>query len=116
MNYIKINGTLYPATISGKVTDTDWDRRESKAITLEMDYDTAAALFVDGLAWSIVHQANSYTDDEGNTVTPEPEEYDNSDFCVAGSLTDNRDGTMTVKMGKLTELEEAYELLLGGIE
>ena len=116
MTYIKIGEKLYPATISGKVTDTDWDRRESKAVTLEMDYDTAAALFVDGLAWSIVYQGNSYTDDDGNVITPDPEEYDNSDFCVAGTLTDNRDGTMTVKMGKLTELEEAYEMLLGGIE
>ena len=113
MVYIKISENLYPATISGKAADREWDNRESKAITLEMDYYTAIALFVDGLAWSIVQESEVEVDGEATT---QREEFDNSDYCVAGSLTDNRDGTMTAKMGKLTELEEAYELLLGGIE
>lgn len=116
MTYVKIGETLYPATISGRVADPDWDRRESKAITLEMDYETASSLFVDGLAWSIVQQGENELDEEGNVITPEPVEYDNSDYCVAGDLTDHRDGTVTAKMGKLTELEEAYELMFGGIE
>ena len=54
MTFIKINETLYPATITGRITDNDWDKRESKSIKLEMDYATAIKLFVDGLAWSIV--------------------------------------------------------------
>ena len=101
---IKVNDTLYPAAVSGKFNDKDWDNRSSKSITLEMDYGTANALFVDGLAWSIVMETEDGI-----------EEYDNSDYCVSGSITDHRDGTMTIKMGKLTELEEAYEILLGGI-
>lgn len=113
MFYIKIGENLYPATVSGKMTDREWDNRESKAITLEMDYETANALFVDGLSWSIVQESEVEVDGE---VTTQTEEFDNSEYCVAGSLTDNRDGTMTAKMGKLTELEEAYELLLGGAE
>ena len=112
MVHIKIGETLYPATVNGRMTDTDWDRRASKAITVEMDYATASALFVDGLAWSIVME--STTEIDGETVT-QTEEFDNSDYCVAGAITDNRDGTMTAKMGKLTELEEAYEILFGGI-
>ena len=108
MTFIKINETLYPATISGKMADRDWDNRESKAITLEMDYGTAINLFVDGLAWSIVEQ------NENGTEIQETE-WDNSYFTLAGDLTDHRDGTITVKMGKLTELEEAYEIMLGGI-
>ena len=105
MNYIKINEKTFPAVIAGKMQDSDWDNRESKAITLEMDYATAMGIFVDGLAWSIVHQP-----EEG-----EAQEYDNADFCVAGDVTDHRDGTVTVKMGKLTDLEEAYEMMLGGV-
>lgn len=130
MTYIKINETLYPATISGRVQDKDWDNRESKAITLEMDYPTAAALFVDGLAWSIVQQNEVPTyqvDENGKLVLDESgapiqtgtemqeTEFDNSEYSLAGDITDHRDGTITVKMGKLTDLEEAYEIMLGGM-
>lgn len=122
MRYIKINETLYPATISGRVQDNDWDNRESKAITLEMDYATAAALFVDGLAWSIVQREEVPTyqpDENGNPVQIGTEmqetEFDNSEYNLAGDITDHRDGTITVKMGKLTDLEQAYEIMLGGM-
>jgi len=119
MTYIKINETLYPASISGKVQDNEWDKRSSKSITLEMDYATAIKLFVDGLAWSIVQQNEvPVFDEEGNQIDVKVEEteFDNSTYNLAGDITDHRDGTMTVKMGKLTDLEEAYEIMLGGAE
>lgn len=130
MTYIRINDTLYPATISGRVADRDWDNRESKSITLEMDYATANALFVNGLAWSIVQrdEVPVYQMDENGepifgengapiqTGTKTQEfEYDNSDYNLAGDLTDHRDGRITAKMGKLTDLEQAYEIMLGGM-
>ena len=117
MTYIKINETLYPATISGRVADKDWDNRESKAITLEMDYATAIALFVDGLAWSIVQRNEVPTyevDENGNPIQTGTEmqesEWDNSDFDIAGPITDNRNGTITAKMGKITAAEALAEL------
>jgi hypothetical protein len=119
MTFIKINNTLYPASISGRVSDNDWDKRESKSITLEMDYVTANSLFVDGLAWSIVQQEEMpIFDENGNYTDTEMQEtvFDNSDYNLAGDITDHRDGTITVKMGKLTDLEEAYEIMLGGAE
>lgn len=131
MTYIKINSTLYPATISGRVQDKDWDNRASKAITLEMDYATAIGLFVDGLAWSIVQKDEVPTyqvDENGKLVLDESgapiqtgtemqeTEFDNSEYNLAGDITDHRDGTITAKMGKLTDLEEAYEIMLGGAE
>lgn len=119
MTFIKINETLYPATVSGRVADKDWDNRESKAITLEMDYTTASKTFVDGLKWSIIQREEVPTfDNNGEQTGTETKdtEFDNSDYNLAGDLTDHRDGTITVKMGKLTELEEAYEIMLGGIE
>ncbi len=109
MIFVKINNTLYPATVSGKITDRDWDNRESKSIKLEMTYATAIALFVNGLAWSIVEQ----TEVDGEI---QETEYDNSEYNLAGDLTDHRDGTITAKMGKLTDLEEAYEIMFGGNE
>lgn len=111
MTYIKINDTLYPAFISGRVSDRDWDNRESKAITLEMSYADAMALFTDDLDWAIVYHADGYVGENGETVTPEPEVYDNSEYSVAGPVTDNRNGTVTVKMGKITDSEALAELL-----
>jgi hypothetical protein len=128
MTFIKINDTLYPATISGKVADKDWDNRESKAITLEMDYATAIALFVDGLAWSIVQQmevpvferdenGNLVLDENGERIQTgtkiEETEWDNSDYDIAGSITDNRNGKVTAKMGKPTA-EELLAVIMGG--
>ena len=109
---IKINETLYPATVNGRMVDRDWDNRESKAITLEMDYATANNLFVNGVEWAIIEQ-NEVPVEDGTEI--QETEWDNSDFILAGDLTDHRDGTITVKMGKLTDLEEAYEILLGGV-
>ena len=114
MTYIKINDTLYPAVINGVLIDRLWDGRDSKSITLEMDHDTALATFVDDLDWSIVYQRDSYVDPQTDeTVTPEAEIYDNSDYCVAGSITDNRNGTVTVKMGKPTD-KEILAIIMGG--
>ena len=134
MTYVKINNTLYPATIIGKKIDSEWDGRDSKAITIEMDYETANNLFVDGLEWSIVqrdevttHEPVYEVDENGEYILNENSEYiqigtqpktevvesewDNSDYTLAGSITDHRNGTITVKMGKLTDAEVLAELM-----
>lgn len=130
MIYFKTNNTEYPASIAGKMADRDWDNRASKAVTLEMAYAAASQLFVDGLSWSIVQRDTVpvYGADGNPTGATEEQvqEWDNSDFCVAGSITDNRNGTCTCKMGKKTEVEllretsadaeQAAKILLGEAE
>lgn len=109
MTYVKIGGTEYPAAINGKLADREWNDRDSKAITLTMGYSEAAALFVNGAAWSIVQRESVPALDENGQPTGETteqvSEFDNSDYSVAGSITDNRDGTVTCKMGRPTETE-----------
>ena len=112
MQKVKINEQEYPATIIGTKRDTDWGNRKSKAITLEMSYATAIETFGDDVPWSILYQGPDYYDPElQQNVTPEVEEYDNSDYCMAGDVTDHRDGTITVKMGKPTA-EEINQILM----
>ena len=123
LRYVKIGDRMLLATFSGKMKDSNWDDRWSKTIHCEMPFGLAKDLFVDGASWSIMEQPDNYTvetyDENGiitgtEVVIPELVELDNSEFCLAGDLTDHRDGTVSIKMGMLTELEEAYELLYGG--
>lgn len=124
MIYVKVNGTLYPATIDGQMQDYTWDNRESKTITMQGTYDEIVELFGDNAPWSIVMKetvqkrskdGSLVLDDAGNPVTEEQtSEWDNSEFSMSGPITDNRDGTVSIKMGKPTDLEDAMELLLGG--
>jgi len=111
MTYVKIGETLYPAVINGLMADRSWDNRESKIINLEMTHAEAEKLFVDGLAWSIVMDTVKGVEQEDGTIVQEParEEYDNSDFSVAGDITDHRNGTLSVKMGKPTQIEQLEE-------
>lgn len=124
MIYVKVNGTLYPATIDGQMQDYTWDNRESKTVTMQGVYDEIVGLFGDNTPWSIVmkEEVQKRNDDgslvldkAGNPVTEEQtSEWDNSEFSMSGPITDNRDGTVSIKMGKPTDLEDAMELLLGG--
>lgn len=124
MIYVKVNGALYPATIDGQMQDYTWDNRESKTVTMQGTYDEIVGLFKGGTPWSIVmketvqkrnEDGSPVLDEAGNPVTEEQtSEWDNSEFSMSGPITDNRDGTVSIKMGKPTDLEDAMELLLGG--
>ena len=119
---IKVGGTLYPTvSLRGVKPDAAWDGRHSIAVRLRMSYAAAAALLTDGVAWSVVqrteHQAPKLAEDgtpvvgeDGapvmETVTQDTE-TDYSAWSLSGDITDHRDGTVTVKMGKPTELEVA---------
>lgn len=105
MIYASVNGILYPAIIGSKAADREWGNRKVLEITVEMTCEEAAVIFVTGVAWSTVRQEPSYVGEDGKTVTPEPVVTDHSEYSVAGPITDHRDGTVTVKMGKPTEAE-----------
>ena len=112
--YIKVNNTEYPAAVNGVYNDRSWGGRDTKTITLTMEYTAASQLFVDGLSWSIVQRDTVPVYDKDGNPTGETEEqvqeWNNSDYNVAGSITDNRNGTCTCKMGKKTQLETEQEL------
>lgn len=109
--YIEINNVKYPAIITGRLHDNDWDNRESKAITVEMSYEDAMNLFVDEVKWYIVQDVEErmeQIDENGETTfttVMKDEYYDNSDYSIAGDIINHRNGKITVKMGKPTAAE-----------
>lgn len=107
--YIKVNDTEYPAEINGNPKDRSWDGRDTKTVTLTMSHDEAAALLPDNTPWSIVQREMVDVLDEQGQPTGQTKEvvneYDNSEYSLAGDITDHRDGTVSIKMGKPTESE-----------
>lgn len=109
--YIKVNNTEYPAEINGSNADITWDRRRTKDIRLRMSASEAAALLPDNTPWSIVQRDTVPTYDnqtDEQTGTQEiVQEFDNSEYCISGPITDHRNGTVSIKMGIPTEAESA---------
>lgn len=109
--YIKVNNTEYPADISGENNDRSWDGRDTKTLHLTMTAAEVAALLPDNTPWSIVlRETVNKLDNDGNPTGETKEvvnEYDNSAYSLSGDLTDHRNGTVSIKMGKPTETENA---------
>lgn len=109
--YLKVNGQEYPAKFISKYQDRNWDMRESVAVHLTMTAAEAAALLPSNTPWSIVfRETKDKLDNDGNPTGQTEEvvtEEDMSTYSLAGDITDHRDGTVSVKMGKPTETENA---------
>lgn len=109
--YIKVNNTEYPAEINGNPKDRSWGERDTKTITLTMTAAEVAALLPDNTPWTIVlRETVNKLDNDGNPTVETEEvvnEWDNSAYSLSGAITDHRDGTVSIKMGKPTETENA---------
>ena len=109
--FIKVAGQEYPATCVYNYKDRNWDMRESVAVHLTMPYAQAAALLQSGVKWSnVFRETVDKLDNDGNPTGQTEEvvtEEDMSAYSLAGEITDYRDGTVSIKMGKPTEAENA---------
>ena len=109
--FIKVNGVEYPAMLIYNYKDRNWDMRETQTVHLTMPYAQAAALLLSGTPWSIVQRETvDKLDNDGNPTGETEEvvnEWDNSEYSLSGAITDHRDGTVSIKMGKPTEAESA---------
>lgn len=95
---ICVNGRTLTASMDYRTKDTRWFGRESVALTLEMGYAEAVTLFTDNVPWTRIDQI--LTDHEDGNTSVEMAEVDMSGYSISGPITDNRDGTVTIRMGK----------------
>ncbi len=108
--YSKVNGQEYPAKFISKYQDLNWDKRETQTIYLTMTHDAVAALLPDNTPWSIVQRDMVDVLDEQGKPTGETKRSSASTTTArksTGDITDHRDGTVSIKMGKPTEAETA---------
>lgn len=109
--YIKVNNAEYPAAVNGVNNDRSWGDRDTKIVTLTMTAAEAAALLPSGTPWGIVQRETVDKLDENDMPTGETvkqvNEWNNSEYSLSGDITDHRDGTVSIKMGKPTETESA---------
>ena len=50
-------------------------------------------------------EINEETDETTHRLVTKQEIYDNSEYSIAGDIVDHRNGSITVKMGKITAEE-----------
>lgn len=85
--------TVSTVLVSEKIELLSGFRRRVATITTEgISYNEAAELFKEGAVWSIEENGETFT--EWNTYTK------------AGPITDNRDGTLIIKMGEADTAEQ----------
>lgn len=90
---IKVNSKTYPASsVYGRTEALDGFNRDVITMILEGTYADVSADFISNTTFTVV-------DDNGGEYT-----YDT--YGVAGPITDNRDGTCTIKMGKNNTSEQ----------
>lgn len=97
---IRIKGQELPCNgMQIRGNDTAWGGRESRALTLSITYEEAMALFGESVPWAVVYEG------EDEAGIPYAKEYNMSEFSLAGPISDNRNGTVTIKMGKNLPVE-----------
>lgn len=109
--FIKVGGQEYPATLIYNYKDRNWDMRETQTVQLTMPYAQAASLLTTGTPWfNVFRETVDKLDNDGNPTGQTEEvvtEEDMSEYSLAGEIVDHRDGTVSIKMGKPTEAENA---------
>ena len=122
-NYIKINEEYKPVTYIVRPVDTTWEQRKSIEIKVpEAGYEDVLEYFKNG-KWSLFERVEKTVYDEKESdeapttshIEIEYKETDMSEYCVCGWVRNNLDGSCSVKMGVLSELEAFMASVLGGI-
>ena len=90
---LRINEKEFPLLSARAATENMKNyNRDVVTLKIEATFEDAATNFIDGAAFTIIDDAE------------QPYEY--TEHTLAGPITDHRDGTVTVKMGKANTAEQ----------
>lgn len=105
---VKINSHVYELKLAtGSEEILAGHMRDVITLKITGEYNAIAADFVDGATFTIVEPVQIQDEEGGVTVITQ--EHEHTDHTVAGPITDNRDGTVVVKMGKTNTKEQDLE-------
>lgn len=103
---LKANNTETPCEAAEHYRDSAWGR-PTCTVTIKASAAEIAALLPNNAPWSLIEREDAL--DESGMLTGQTvdHERDMSDYSLSGDITEHRDGTVSIKMGKPTEEESA---------
>lgn len=103
---LKANNTETPCEAAEHYRDSAWGR-PTCTVTIKGSAADVASLLPNNAPWSLIERED--VPDESGMLTGQTvdHERDMSEYSISGDITDHRDGTVSIKMGKPTETESA---------
>lgn len=112
---LKANNTETPCEAAEHYRDSAWGR-PTCTVTIKCRAAEIAALLPNNAPWSLIERDDVLDELGAPTGQTVDHERDMSEYSLSGDITDHRDGTVSIKMGKPTEEEKSsytVEALMG---
>ncbi len=103
---LKANNTETPCEAAEHYRDSAWGR-PTCTVTIKASAAEIAALLPNNATWSLIEREDVLDENGALTGQTVDHERDMSEYSLSGDITDHRDGTVSIKMGKPTETESA---------
>lgn len=103
---LKANNTETPCEAAEHYRDSAWGR-PTCTVTIKASAAEIAALLPNNAPWSLIEREDALDESGAPTGQTVDHERDMSEYSLSGDITDHRDGTVSIKMGKPTEAENA---------
>lgn len=103
---LKANNTEMPCEAAEHYRDSAWGR-PTCTVTIKASAAEIAALLPNNAPWSLIEREDALNESGMPTGQTVDHERDMSEYSLSGDITDHRDGTVSIKMGKPTETESA---------
>ena len=102
--FLKANNTETPCEAAEHYRDSAWGR-PTCTVTIKASAAEIAALLPNNAPWSLSEREDVLDENGMLTGQTVDHERDMSEYSLSGDITDHRDGTVSIKMGKPTEVE-----------
>lgn len=104
--FLKANNTETPCEAAEHYRDSAWGR-PTCTVTIKASAAEITALLPSNAPWSLIEREDVLDENGMLTGQTVDHERDMSEYSLSGDITDHRDGTVSIKMGKPTEEESA---------